>query len=280
MADDEQLFGKNKKPKTTIDEEIFGPPDATKGLGVASTNRRDKREGGKPINRVNLIPKQFDEFIEDQGILVRVTPVILCPNTSDLGSTNHVLDCPLCNGDQVLEVPEQAVEDWAIIQSVKQDKKLEDWGIFDVKDATMTIKQKVRLYYWYKVEILDFASVYNEVFKRGGGDTDKCRYNPAIKTDVKYNLVDSAGKHYEYDKHFKIENKLIKWKTSVRPVSGTLYSVSYPVLPTFRVLELIHDHRYYYVDFKRQDKVPINLPQQVVLRWDYFAKRSGTEVIG
>lgn len=274
-------------------DDFFTPPKSVKHLKPASVNVRGRRVGSKPA-RVNLVPQEFENLIEDQGVLCLITPVVLCPNRTSLTDTNHVLDCPLCSGDQVIESPTDSIEEWAYIQGVKDQMKELVQGNFDLKDATITTKQSIRLSYWYKIEVLDFAAVFNQIVMRGAGDTDRLRYRPAkpgatILTpadeplttrapDVPYILIDSKGVHYNIDKHFTVANQNLVWKTANRPTAGTLYSLIYPVLPTFRVLELIHEHRYYYVDFKRVDKIPVNLPQQAVIRWDYLARGSGQAV--
>jgi hypothetical protein len=298
MADDtDTLFG----PKGQIvqaGESDFTRPQSLAELKPASTNVRPKRSGSKPA-RVDLKPEEFENLIEDQGIYVRLTPSILCPNRTDLGDANHVLDCPLCFGDQVIDVPEQAEETWGFIQGIKSQKDLMNQvgaGIYDIKDATITTKQAVKMYYWYKIEVLDFAAVYNQLLKRGTGtNVDRTRYAPAkpgatvlsvptddvlqsTAPDVNYICIDSAGKRYQLGKHYTVKDRNLTWLTANKPASGTLYSLIYPVLPTFRVLELLHEHRYYYVSFKRLDKIPVHLPQQAVIRWDYLAKTSGNQV--
>jgi len=275
---------------------LFGKPKSLRGLKPASVNVRPKRKDSKP-SRVDLKPEEFENLIEDQGIYVRITPSILCPNRTDLGDTNHVLDCPLCFGDQLIDSPENAVETWAFLQGIKGQKELQVQGIYDIKDATITTKQAVKLYYWYKIEVLDFSAVYNQLLKRGTGDTDRIRYSSAkpgsapltvltdevlqaSAPDVPTICIDSSGIRYARDKDFKIADRQLQWLSKLRrPKSGTLYSLIYPVLPTFRVLDLVHEHRYYYVSFKRLDKVPVHLPQQAVIRWDYLARGSGNQVL-
>lgn len=279
-----------------MSEGIFGPPKSIRKLNPASTNTRPRRKNSKPA-RINMVPQEFENLIEDQGVFVRITPVVLCPNRTALGDTNHVLDCPLCGGDQLIEAVDLAVEDWAFIQGIKLDKEFNVQGIFDLKDAQITTKQKIKMAYWYKVEVLDFSMPFNQLLKRGSGDTDRLRYiptfngtvRPEIKEtdeanaekapDIPWILIDSDGKSYKLDQDFAIKDRDIKWKSPTkRPKAGSLYSFQYPVLPTFRVLELMHEHRYYYVDFKRHDKVPVHLPQQAIIRWDYLAKGAGNHV--
>jgi len=239
----------------------------------ASSNRYPKRTPSKP-GRVALVREEFDNLIEDQGVRVRITPSILCPNRTDVEGTNHKLNCPVCGGDEAVDIPGAAVEDWAFIQAIKLDKEFQVQGVWDMKDAMVSTKSDTRLYYFYKLEVLDFASIFNQVVKRGSG-ADKLRYYPAtVTTDTPYYLIDSAGVTYTKDKHYKIVDQTIEWKVA-GPTVDTLYSFVYPVLPTYRVLELLHENRYYYVDSKRPDKAPIQMPQQAVIRWDFLARNQG-----
>lgn len=230
--------------------------------------------------RVDLIPEEFESIIEAQGARVRITPSMMCPNKTSLEDTNHALDCPICFGDEVLDLCDQSIEDWALIQSINLDKKFDVKGIFDLKDAQLTVRQGVRLYYWYKIEILDFSSVYNQLVKReSGGDFDRVRYNPATSCDTPFYCIDSAGVRYYVNEHFRFDgDRRLRWLNSKRPSVGTLYSLTYPILPTFRVIEMMHENRYYYTSFKKKEKVPVNLPQQALIRWDYIAKGSGSNI--
>jgi hypothetical protein len=250
--------------------------DSMAGLTPASDARPAKLRPTKPITRAALIPQEFEKLIEEQGCRVRITPAVICPNRTEIEDTNHALDCLVCNGSQVVDLDASAVIDWAFIQSVKFDKKFEVQGILDLKDAAMSIKAKIRIYYWYKIEVLDFSSIYNQVIKRGAGDQDTLRYPPSQNMpDTPYHLIDNAGAIYVFGTDFDIQpNKKLNWLTPSRPAIGKLYSVSYPILPTFRVLEMMHENRYYYVDFKQKEKVPVQLPQQALIRWDYIAGKN------
>lgn len=234
---------------------------------------RPKRPVSKP-SRVDLIPAEFEALIEDQGTYVRITPSLLCPNRTELEDTNHVLDCPLCFGSEVIDLDKHCIETWAFIQGIDFNQQFNVQGVFDIKDARMTVQQDIRLHYWYKVEVLDFASVFNQLIKRGYNDSDRIRYIPSKNCDTPYFLVDNQGKEYKLNVDYKIVDQKIVWSAN-RPASGSLYSFTYPILPTFRVLEMLHDNRYYYTSSKQKEKTPVNLPQQAHIRWDYIAKKSG-----
>jgi len=243
-------------------------------LNPSSPNRYPKRKG-KP-GRVDLNVQELDNLIDDQGIKLKITPSILCPNRDALGSTNHALDCQVCNGDEAVDLPKKCIETFGVIQSIRHEKKLEVQGIWDEKDATITLQAPIRIYFWYKVEVLDYASIYNELLKKDDDDTDKLRYPVNRSCDTPYCLVDSEAKTYEKDIDYRIiQNQFIEWQTANRPKIGSLFSVAYPVFPTFRILETLHENRYYNVTLKQKTRVPVNLPQQAVIRWDYLANRSG-----
>lgn len=240
-----------------------------------STNVRPKRVNPKP-GTVKFDPRDFDNLIEDQGTFIRLTPAVLCPNQSDLYSENHVLDCPLCFGTRVIDIADKAVTMWAFIQGIKLVKESLIQGIMDIKDATITFQAGVKVYYQYKIEVLDFSSVYNQMIMATTDNFVRLRYNPAASLDTPFYMVDKAGERYEVNVDYEWipDQQRLNWLTAHRPAPGTVFSFSYPILPTFRVVELLHDNRYYYNDFKKTVKQPVQLPQQALLRWDYLLNQT------
>lgn len=243
-----------------------------------------KRKPSKP-GRVDLIPEEFKNLIEDQGIRIRISPAVLCPNRDEIHSTNHSLDCPVCNGDEVCEVPDQSFECWAFIQSVTLERRHDLQGIYDFKDLLMSTPSEVRMYYMYKIEILDFPASFNQLVNRGKRvgtvpESDLLRYDPIADSNTPIYVIDKAGVTYKEGKNFKIDfkNKQIIWKKDA-PANGVMYSIIYPALPTFRVIEMMHESRWYYEGRKTPDKKPVNLPQQSLIRWDYLQSGSGTRVL-
>lgn len=195
------------------------PSSNLQGLVESSDNRYAKRKHAKP-GAVDFIPKEFDNLLEDQGTRVRITPSMLCPNRTSLTDTNHVLDCPVCFGDEVVDLPNECQETWCSVTGINLDKRFEVNGIFDIKDAKMTFKAGVRVYYWYKVEVLDFASIYNQLIMRGSDNFDATRYDTTANCDTPVFCIDSAGMKYTVNEHFKMEGRGIRWLTTSRPAQG------------------------------------------------------------
>ena len=236
-----------------------------------------------PPPRVDLVTKEFDDLIEDQGVRVRITPSILCPSRSglseDTSDVNHKLNCEVCDGSQIVDLDDDSYDDWVFIQGVRIEKQLNMQEIFDMKDAFMTSRGSARLGYWFKIEILDFGSQFNELVLRGTGDVDRVRYPEADPMDGSFfAMIGGDGSRYVRDVDYSVDGRDLTWLTPNRPASSTLYSYFYPVLPTFRILEFMHENRYYYDGFKRPDKIPVQLPQQCHIRWDFMAKRQGSDV--
>ncbi len=237
-------------------------------------NTRAKRSPSQPA-RIELSADEFENLIEDQGVYVRITPSILCPNRSERFGTDHALECPLCSGNQSYDIVSQAYEEWVFIQALELKHVWEVQGIFDIKDAKLSIKGSRRLWYYYKIEVLDHTSIFNEIIERTG-TVDKLRYIPQTSaTDTPLLLVDRVGTEFSLTTDYTVSEQNINWVAGQGPAEGDLYSIEYPILPTFRVLEFLHENRYYYKSKDEANKIPIHMPQQCVIRWDYFAKRSG-----
>jgi len=239
---------------------------------------RPKRSPSKP-GRIAFDVKAFDDLIADQGVFVRITPTLICPNISDLDTYNHSLSCNTCDNG-IVDVASKAVETWAFIQSINKDKEFAEHGIWEMRDAQISFREvDMRVNYWYKIEVLDFTTPFNELIERKIGVTeDKTRYTPQEATTTKFYLIDKDGNEYVKDTDYQITANGIDWLVGgSKPADGTIYSFSYPMLPTYRVLDLMHNSRFYYDGNKRADLLPSHLPQQAHIRFDFLARNKGYE---
>jgi hypothetical protein len=245
-------------------------------------NTYSKRANAKP-GRVDLIPENFDNLVEDQGCRARITPSVVCPRRSgdftEVGDSNHDLNCPLCFGSLIVDLDALAIEDWVFIQGMKIDKNFDPNSRFDIKDAFMSVRHSVRIGYWFKVEVIDFGTLFNQVVLRGVGNTDTLRYPTKDPFDGSFfAVVDHDGTTFAKDTDYTVTGRTLTWLTGNRPNAEKLYSIIYPVIPTYRVLELVHDNRFYYTGFKSPVKTPVQLPQQAHIRWDYLVSKGGSDV--
>lgn len=248
-------------------------------------NQYQKRN--PPPTRVDLEPAEFDALVEDFGTVVRVTPSMVCPRRSgseiERADVNHDLACPLCFGTIMLDMTDKSWQVSAFMQGIKLDRVFDQASRFDIKDALMTFKSHDRVSYGYKLELVDFQSIFNEVILRRDADSDKLRYGALEPQDgTYYLLVDAEGTRYLRDEgsggDYTVTDGVLTWTGANRPETGKLYTIIYPILPTFRVLEFMHETRHYYYGFRKPKKEPVQLPQQAHIRWDYLLKR-GSDVL-
>lgn len=231
-----------------------------------------------PPTRVDLQPEEFDAILNDFGTVVNVTPSVLCPRRSgndvEENDVNHDLNCPLCAGTLIVDLTELTKQTQAYIQGISLDKTYYPESRFDVKDCLISFPSVTRVSYWFKVEVVDFGSLFNQVIKRRPGNIDPLRYD-AREADSGnfYALKDANGVFYNLGTDYTVSGSTLTWLTPHRPPTGKVYSIMYPIRPTFRVLEMLHENRYYYNGFRRPNKIPVQLPQQAHCRWDYLAKR-------
>lgn len=245
---------------------------------MPTSNIRDKRSPSHP-SRIDLKYQEIDFLVEDQGVYVKITPAMMCPNRTAITDTNHPAQCTVCSGNAALDLPQHAVLDWGLFQAIDYELMFNVPGVFDLKDAKLTIKgtAPVKLDYWYKIEVQDHTSVFNELVRRNTTGTDKLRYagQQALEKTACTYLVDHAGVEWVYGTDFTISGQTLTWGAGKGPAGGTVYSIQYPILPTFRVIQLLHGDRYYYTSFKQPMRTPVDLPQQAAIRWDYLAAQGG-----
>ena len=242
---------------------------------------RPKAETRRPA-RLSLTLKDFNDVIEDHGSFVRITPSIICPRRTgidiDVDSTNHDLNCPYCRNG-IVDLEDMSVEDWVLILGVGLDKVFQPQSRFDIKDAMITCRSGIRLSYFYKIEVLDFGSQFNQLVKKSSLDFDRLRYNPRDPEDgSQFALPDGNGVDYERGVDYDITTGGITWLGANRPPVERLFSILYPVNPTFRVMEMAHENRYYYGSHKEPVKEAQQFPQQAHIRWDFMAFGAGSDV--
>lgn len=185
---------------------------------------------GNGYKKVYLRPDDFDTMIEGQGIRVRVYKTLLCPNYKKIDDGVHELDCKICYGKNFID--RDPLETWAYISNQSDLKKVEVSGLYDDETVSATFKRDVELFYFARVELLDYTTINNELIQRQDGEIDRLRYS-AFKVNY---LIDKNGIEYVSGQNFILDpNGDIKW-TGTRPIRGMVYSVYYDYAVTFRAV--------------------------------------------
>lgn len=230
-----------------------------------------------PYGKLNIAdlqpPEDFDRLLAAQGVRICITPVSICPN-QDINLGNHNLNCPLCDNG-VIEFPDQAEECWAYISGVQIEKLFQTQGVWDMGSAMMTTNSFVRMGFFYKVVILDFSRIHQQLIVRSAtGTTDKIMYEPVPDCKIPYLCADKTGKRYTSGVHFIYEtDKKIRWTGATKPANGVVYTLSYPARPVYRVLDVVHENRFHFVAWKKTSRSPIDLPQQALIKLDYLTRK-------
>lgn len=221
-------------------------------------------------NKVNLRVDDFDKLLWDQGIKIKHEKATKCPNCFDIESGHYDINCTLCqNGHMFFDEREM----WAMMYQKKMEEMFQVQGVWEMGDALMTFpalypddKSVVRIDYYDRITILDFAERTSDLVKRGSvGDTDYIRYDV-----VDVLKLSTSDKEYFKDTDFVIENTNIKWITTNRPLGGDIYTLAYTYKPVYLVVNFFHESRYYYDSWKKSERVPRYLPIQAQVRRDYI----------
>lgn len=216
-----------------------------------------------------LQPVDFDKLIFDQGIRVLHSKTTLCPNCFEKESGHYDINCTLCDNGR-FHFEEKEV--WVFLSQKHMEQMIQLQGVWELGDLSITFpayyidRSVVRVDYFDKITILDFSERTSDLVKRSAsGDTDKIRYEV---TDVDY--LATKNKRYYKDTDFIIKDTNINWINSNRPGPGEIYTLSYMYRPVYRIVNFLHEQRYYYDSFKSNTKNPIYLPIQAQARRDYI----------
>lgn len=238
-------------------------------MPVINTSLPKTKTYNKKFISAELTPSQLNQLIEDQGVRARIYRTLLCPNRKSIDSAEHDINCSICK-TKVGFIDIDPVESFVYIGSQDLTKQFNPEGVWDEQGAVMTFPSGVEVFYYAKVELIDFTTPMIELIQRQHGDTDRVKY-PAYSYNV---VIDSAGVRYYQDTDFKADiNSDIIWLTANRPAYSTVYAVHYNYPVTFRALNAIHINRFGQLSHNRPTKEPIELPQQWMVKRDYLIER-------
>jgi len=197
-------------------------------------NNRERSQG-----KVNLQTKEFDRLVAQQGVRVQVYRTFFCPNVKSIDGGEHNLTCPLCQGNEFLDV--KPLKTLAFIQSQDLEKLHKAQGYWDSNSAAATFLQGVEVQYFTLIELLDHTDIFFQRKKRSRGELDRLKYTATCINA----LVDSSGASYELGADFDLtEGGDIRWKPNRGPRRDQIYSVHYDALVQFRAMRAMHVNRF------------------------------------
>lgn len=220
--------------------------------------------------RVDFRLEDFDLFIKQKGIRIKVYRTTLCPNVKSIDSSEHEVDCPLCLGNQFVDV--LPFETIAVPQADQLQKPQFPEGQYDRNTILMTFERGIELQYFTLIELCDFTDVFYERIKRQRGQIDVLKYKACCINAV----IGSDGKLYYAGSDYNLDpNGSVQWLANKGPQHGEIYSIHYNMKKQYRAIEAFHVDRYTQVVNKEKGGVVemIKLPEQWKLQKDYFVER-------
>lgn len=221
--------------------------------------------------KVNFNPKKFNQLLEDNGIRLRHYKTAICPNSRDINAESHDINCTLCDNGVIFHSSQDFV---GIFTTAKLDKIFKVEGKWISGSAMLTAPSSIRFDYFDAVDVIDGISTHSELIKKSDNNIDKTRY----KMKKILFLKDADGVEYACNTDFEISmDGYIKWARDNRPQIGKVFTIAYEYTPRYRVIEHMHSIRNMLLDDKLDERVPENLPQQVLVRIDYLVDNSNDE---
>ena len=219
--------------------------------------------------RVNLKPEEFDLFIKQQGIKVKVYRTMYCPNVKSLDGAEHDIDCQItgCNGSGFLDV--RPIETYAFIQNQSLEKIDNPEGLIDGNSVAATFLSGIELQYFTLIELCDFSDIFFERIQRSSTNIDNLKYR-SLRVNV---VIDQNGIEYFECIDFTLnKNGSIQWKENKGPSEGTIYSIHYESKIQFRATRSMHSNRFSTIKTTEGLK-SFKLPEQWQLTREFLVKR-------
>lgn len=227
---------------------------------------------------ISMPVAHFNGAIQEYGVRVIHEKVTLCPNyIGNIESTNHPIDCPLCENSFVHYDPQEM---WVLFEQNELKKAFLEQGFWDKGTALFSVPSHlednpdhpVYVDYFDRFTLVDLKERFYELFNKSEGDKDILRYRAL---DIMY--LRSASKVFEVHKDFDLDDSgNIVWLTSNRPHYdlatgiGEAVTVSYLKTPVYRVIDILHDGRFIQQHLKEPSRIQYKYPQHVIVKKDFL----------
>lgn len=222
-----------------------------------------------PLQRVDVIPGDFDRLVEQKGINVKIYRSMYCPNVKSVDGAEHEIDCPMCNGSGYIDL--DPIHTKAFLQTQELEKNQGQAGYHDGNTVLATFKIGIEVQYFTLVELCDFTDIYYQrVLRNEDSDVDVLKYK-ACRVNT---IIDREGKRYYQDQDFKLDpNGNIKWLDR-KPADGEVYAIHYEKHSQFRAVKAVHSNRYtQYKPSGQPDVEHIKMCEQWMITKEFMLRR-------
>lgn len=218
--------------------------------------------------------ESFNELIKNRGIRFMHSKAYPCPNMKSLDDGNHDPLCPHCDGSGILYYDKREI--FGFFSSNSIERQFEKQGVWEMGTVVATFPTEYAdgveadFSMFDKLEVVDFTVRLWELkeFETRPGLVQQLRY-PIIKTSRIESANSSTRKEYVEGQDFNIVDGKISWVAGKQPAEGQVFVANYFCKPVYVVLNPLRELRITQ-EMVSGEKVARRMPQQVVLRRDYY----------
>lgn len=226
----------------------------------------------------------FDQLLNNRGIRFLHSRAMPCPNMESMDDNNHNPLCPHCDGSGILYYREKEI--FGVMVSNSVEKQFEYNGIWETGTAVVTFPvsyadgEQAEFSLYDRLVIQDYTVRLwekKEYEPRTGG-LQQLRY-PIHNVENLITVTDAAVTEFVEGTDFNIVNGLIQWVPGQEPdydevnEMGQIFAVSYYANPVYIVMQPMRELRVTQQMMPDGTKIAIRLPQQIVIKRDYFVNK-------
>lgn len=263
----------------------------TPGSGTGSTYPTSPTSYNLPqsvfIPDPSLKGVSFDQLLQNRGIRFIHRLAAPCPNINNVADNGHNPNCTVCDGNGIFYYREKEI--YGVFQSNSLQKNFEMQGIWEIGTAVVTLPTEypdgtqAEFNMYDQLVIPDFKVRLWELKEyEPRPDGQQLRY-PIESVDYMASST-TAGVLTEYVEgtHFNLVNGKISWIAGQEPSydnvneRGDVFTVNYFASPVYNVQQHMRELRVSQ-QFVGGVKVPLKLPQQVLVKRDFLSNPAEQE---
>lgn len=240
----------------------------------------------------SISSRNFEQLLEQRGIRFIHEKATPCPNILTEDNNAHEPNCPFCDNNGMIHYG--AREIWGVFTGNSIQKTFEAHGVWEIGSAVVSFPNfypadntEADFNGFDKLTIPDYTVRLWELkeYEPRPGNIQDLRY-PIVKVDY-VSSVSNDGKtlkQYYEGTDFNIDsNGSIEWIDGRQPKydrlkeHGEVLTWAYFAHPVYLVVQLLRELRVTQ-EFQNGNKVPVKLPQQVLVKRD-FLPTAGESVV-
>lgn len=235
----------------------------------------------------SLKGQSFDQLIQNRGIRFIHKLAAPCPNMRSLYDNSHDPNCTICDGNGMMYYREKEI--YGLFYSNSLEKNFEMQGIWEIGTAVVTLPTQypdgtqAEFNTFDQLVVPDFTVRLWELkeYEPRPSRQQQMRY-PIESIDYIAAVDGGVLTPYEEGTHYNIVNGKIEWVVGQEPSydtineRGEVFVVVYFAHPVYNVLQHMRELRITQ-ELVGGSKVPVRLPQQVLVKRDFLLNRPEKE---